>query len=101
MNSSSPRIEYNLPGRNLGYGAGHNLALARSKGTVQVPHLILNPDVEFDPQDPGHLFDFMEQNTEVGLVMPKVLYRTGDSSTCAKTSRAEGPFPEKVHPGSR
>ncbi|HZE82921.1 MAG TPA: glycosyltransferase family 2 protein [Puia sp.] len=73
----SPRIEYIFPGRNLGYGAGHNLAIAKSKRKSRY-HLILNPDVEFDPEILDNLFSFMEQNTEVGLVMPKVLYRTGD-----------------------
>jgi GT2 family glycosyltransferase len=73
----SPRIEYIFTGRNLGYGAGHNLAIAKSKGKSKY-HLILNPDVEFDPAILDNLFNFMEHNTEVGLVMPKVLYRTGD-----------------------
>ncbi|MCB1876336.1 MAG: glycosyltransferase [Chromatiales bacterium] len=35
------------PGRNLGFGAGHNLALAQADGEF---HLILNPDVYMEPQ---------------------------------------------------
>ena len=73
----SPRIEYIFSGKNLGYGSGHNLAIAKSKGESKY-HLVLNPDIEFDPEVLDSLFRFMEQNTDVGLVMPKVLYRNGD-----------------------
>ncbi|MBC7848610.1 MAG: glycosyltransferase family 2 protein [Chitinophagaceae bacterium] len=73
----SPQVEYIYTGENLGYGRGHNLAIARVKGRSKY-HLILNPDVEFDPAILTSLFNFMEKRTDVGLVMPKVLYRNGE-----------------------
>jgi len=73
----SPQIEYMYCGRNLGYGGGHNVAIEKAKDK-SLYHLILNPDIEFGPQVLDNLFAFMESNKDVGLVMPKVLYRNGD-----------------------
>lgn len=72
----SPQIEYIFNGRNLGYGAGHNLAIEKVIGKSDY-HLILNPDVEFDPVVLDRLHDYMQANTKVGLVMPKVFYKNG------------------------
>lgn len=71
------KIEYIFTGKNLGYGAGHNLAIRRAKG-ISMYHIVLNPDIEFDPDVLDGLFLFMQENTNVGLVMPKVLYRNGE-----------------------
>ncbi len=72
----SPQIEYIFNGRNLGYGAAHNLAIQKVMGKSKY-HLVLNPDVEFNPGILNSLFNFMELNKEVGLTMPKVYYKNG------------------------
>jgi GT2 family glycosyltransferase len=59
--------------RNLGFGAGHNLALQNSLRNSRY-HVVLNPDVRFGPEVLGHLRRFMDENPEAGLVMPQVLY---------------------------
>jgi GT2 family glycosyltransferase len=73
----SPQIEYIFTGKNLGFGAAHNLALKKAKGK-SLFHIILNPDIEFNPRVLDGLFNFMLQNQDVGLVMPKVMYKSGD-----------------------
>lgn len=73
----SPRIEYIFTGRNLGFGAGHNLAIRKCIGQSRF-HLILNPDVEFGEGTISAILQFMSTRKQVGLVMPKVLYRSGD-----------------------
>lgn len=73
----SPDIEYIFTGKNIGFGAAHNLAIKKSIGKSRY-HLILNPDVEFNTSILDELFNFMEYNKSVGSVMPKVLYRNGD-----------------------
>lgn len=72
----SPQIEYIFNGRNLGYGKGHNIAIKRAINESKY-HLVLNPDVEFNPAILDSLYEFMEANREVGLVMPKVYYKNG------------------------
>ena len=73
----SPQIEYIFTGKNLGYGAAHNIAINRAKDH-SLYHIVLNPDVEFDPGILSGLFSFMQQNRDIGLVMPKVLYKSGE-----------------------
>jgi len=73
----SPQIEYIFTGRNLGYGAAHNIAIQKAQG-VSSYHLILNPDVEFTTDILDELARFVDQRPDIGLVMPKVLYSNGD-----------------------
>ena len=75
-NFTSTKITYIFSGANLGYGKAHNLALRECVKT-SLYHLVLNPDVYFDPAILEKLFYFMEENLQAGLVMPKVLYPDG------------------------
>ena len=79
----SPDLEYIFTGKNLGYGRAHNLAISKVRGRTKY-HLVLNPDVEFDPEILTSLFRFMEKRRDVGLVMPKVLYRNGETQYLCK-----------------
>ena len=45
---SDPRIFY-IPSDNVGYGAAHNLAMRRSMAERADYHLVLNPDISFNP----------------------------------------------------
>ena len=69
-------IEYIHTGSNLGYGRAHNIAL-RTCLDQTTYHLVLNPDVFFDPEVLEKLYNFMEEHRHAGLVMPKVLYPDG------------------------
>jgi len=71
-----PRIIYSFNGKNIGFGAAHNVALRKAVNESKY-HLVLNPDVYFDESVLAKLYDYMELNTTVGLVMPKVLYPDG------------------------
>lgn len=70
--------------RNLGFGAGHNLALRNHIETGEFC-LVLNPDVKFLPEVLSVLYDFMRKHQDVGLVMPKILYPDGnDQRLCRR-----------------
>lgn len=84
-----PAIEYIFTGENIGFGAAHNIALARVKN-ISKYHLILNPDVEFQPQILVSIFNFMEKRQEIGLLMPKVLYRDGEIQYLCKKLPSPG-----------
>jgi len=72
------RIVYIFNNKNIGFGAGHNLALHRILAEKRsVYHVILNPDVYFDSEVMPKLFSYIEKHPQVGLVMPKVLYPDG------------------------
>lgn len=70
------RIEYVHNLSNVGYGRAHNLAIQRTIHKSRY-HLVLNPDIVFEPHVIQELIAFMEKNTDVGLVMPRVLYPDG------------------------
>lgn len=70
-----PRITYIFNGRNLGFGAAHNIALRSSIAKARY-HVVLNPDVYFGQVLP-QLFHFATSHPEIGLLMPKVLHPDG------------------------
>lgn len=70
------RIEYLFNNENIGFGAGHNIAIKRVLEFSKY-HLILNPDIYFAKGNLEKLYDFMERNNDVGLIMPKILYPDG------------------------
>jgi len=85
----SPQIEYIFNGKNLGYGAGHNIAIEKIKNR-SLYHIILNPDIEFNPGILDGLFAFMQQHKDIGLVMPKVLYKSGEVQYLCKRLPSPG-----------
>ncbi|AEH22449.1 glycosyl transferase family 2 [Thermodesulfobacterium geofontis OPF15] len=72
------RIIYIFNNANLGYGKAHNIALRKSIEENIPYHLVLNPDVYFESGVLEELYNFMEANKDVGIVMPKVLYPDGN-----------------------
>lgn len=74
---SKNNVEYIFTGKNLGYGAGHNIAIRETINTTKY-HLVVNPDVKFDEDVLEKLFEFMNANDDVGQVIPKVLFPGGE-----------------------
>lgn len=73
---SGKNVEYIFNRNNLGFGAAHNIAIRKMDGKTKYL-LILNPDIYFHEGTLEKLFNFMEENSGVGLVMPRVLYPDG------------------------
>ena len=73
---NDPRIIYRFNNKNVGFGAGHNTILREILNESKY-HIILNPDVYFEEGVIQKLYTFMNQHSEIGQVMPKVLYPDG------------------------
>lgn len=71
-------INYIFTGKNLGYGAGHNIALRKTIVQGIPYHLVVNPDISFDPVIIDSIVQFMNNNSETGQIMPKVYYPNGE-----------------------
>ena len=71
------RIEYIFNGKNLGFGAAHNIALQKSIDDGVPYHLVLNPDVYFERGVVEELLEYMQNNGDVANVMPQVYYPDG------------------------
>lgn len=68
---SDPRIQYlYLGGRNIGFGAAHNLVRSLELGTF---HLILNPDIVFPhPSVLRRLVTVLEENPAFSMIQPLI-----------------------------
>ena len=80
---SDPRVIYIYVGKNIGFGPGHNVAMRKSLDVADY-HLVLGPDVYFNPEVIPRLLHFMDSEQEIGLVMPKVLYPDGSLQRLCK-----------------
>ena len=78
------KIEYIFNNKNLGYGKAHNIALRKSIENDVTYHLILNPDISFNPNEINELIDYMDNHHDVGQLMPKVTYPDGQPQYLCK-----------------
>jgi GT2 family glycosyltransferase len=76
------RVRYIRTGKNIGFGAAHNVALKNASPSRY--HLVLNPDIRFDQGVLDELYAFLEMNPSVGLVMPRVIYPDGSAQNLCK-----------------
>ena len=64
-------IEYFFPGKNIGFGKGHNFVLDKLNSKY---HLLLNPDIEFTATTILILISQLEKEHDVAFATPKVMY---------------------------
>lgn len=80
----SSKIEYISMKENVGFGAGHNIAFRNSILLPSDFHIVVNPDVHFEPNIIEVLQRYMTNNANVGLMMPKIVYPNGEIQYLAK-----------------
>lgn len=80
------RIKYIHNPSNPGFGASHNIAIRECFLINSDYHLVLNPDIYFNLGVIENIFSFMERHTDVGHLMPKILYPNGDLQYLCKTN---------------
>jgi GT2 family glycosyltransferase len=67
------RVVWHRGQGNVGFGRGHNLALAQ----LGQYHLILNPDLELAPDALRHALAFMDAHPDCGLLAPAARWADG------------------------
>ena len=78
-------IAYIFVGKNIGFGAAHNLVIDAIKESSKF-HLILNPDVCFNAAIFQNLFKELDKKSNVAMISPSVVYPNGDVQViCRKT----------------
>jgi len=75
---SDDRVEYIYNNANDGFGAGHNIAIKKAIVDGSKYHIVLNPDIYFNPGVLEKISAYMDKELDVGLVMPKVIYPNGE-----------------------
>lgn len=71
------KVAYIFNNGNLGYGAGHNVAIRLSIAERSDYHLVINSDVYFEPDTIERIAEYMEQNSDVAQLIPNVVYPDG------------------------
>ncbi|WP_367773639.1 glycosyltransferase [Flavobacterium sp. WC2421] len=71
------RIDYFYNPSNPGFGAAHNIAIIKSIEAGSKYHFVINPDAYFEEDIIITMVDFMNQNKDIGMMMPKVLNEDG------------------------
>jgi GT2 family glycosyltransferase len=73
----SQAINYIFNNKNIGFGPAHNLSFKARRSTSKY-HLIVNPDILINELTLNLLINYLDLNEDVGVVMPKVLYPSGE-----------------------
>tara|TARA_R110000868_G_scaffold384673_1_gene652223 strand:+ start:10406 stop:11248 length:843 start_codon:yes stop_codon:yes gene_type:complete len=76
-------VQYIFIGKNVGFGSGHNIGIKISKD-ISKYHLVLNADVDFQFSIIPTIIKYMDDNSEVGLLAPKILNFDGTIQYSAK-----------------
>lgn len=69
-----PQVHYLPQEKNLGYGQGNNAAMKYMRCEY---HIIMNPDVTFDPHLVSRMVAFMDRHPDVGILTPRVFFPDG------------------------
>lgn len=78
-----PCVKYIKSSKNLGYGAGHNMAIRESL-QINDYHFVLNPDIYFDPNEIFKMLIKISSDPTIGQLMPKVYYPNGEMQYLCK-----------------
>ena len=70
-----PEIEYIFNGKNKGFGKAHNVVIPKLTSKY---HLILNPDITFEPGVIPNLINELKKQKKVSMISPKVVYPNGE-----------------------
>lgn len=71
------RIVYLHNPSNPGFGAAHNLAINLGIKEGSKFHFVVNPDIYFEGDIITPMIEYMEQNSQVGMMMPQILNSDG------------------------
>ena len=62
---------------NPGFGAAHNIAIEKAVKSDAKYHFIVNPDIYFKVDILSPMIQFMENDSEIGMMMPQILNDDG------------------------
>ena len=97
-----PQVEVIRMDKNIGFGAGHNVAIKRIESQY---HVIINPDIVMIENAIKKMADYMDENGDIGLLSPRVAFPDGRDQILGKrnphfkylvASRMRGDEPSKL-----
>lgn len=97
-----PQVELIRMDKNIGFGAGHNVAIKKVSSQY---HAVINPDLVFVENAVKDMADYMDENTDIGLLSPRICFPDGKDQILGKrnphlkylfASRLRGEEPSKL-----
>ncbi len=79
----SPKITY-IHSENIGYGRAHNIAMRDAISRGSEYHIVINPDIFFESGVVESIEEYMSKNSDVGQLMPKIVYPNGEPQHLCK-----------------
>lgn len=76
-----PQVEVIRLNENIGFGAGHNVVINKIDSEY---HFVINPDIVIIENSIKKMVDFMKENTDIGLLSPKICYPDGSEQILGK-----------------
>ncbi len=73
-----PYVEYIFNGENLGYGRANNIGIEKAIAAGSDYHIVMNPDLRFEPDIIDHLAEFADSDPDVAYILPKVVDEEGN-----------------------
>lgn len=71
-------VEYIYVGKNIGYGAAHNIGIKKAIELKAKYHIVLNPDIMFESNIIDELILYADQHEEIVYMLPRVVYPNGE-----------------------
>ncbi|MGM9811691.1 MAG: glycosyltransferase family 2 protein, partial [Muribaculaceae bacterium] len=78
------QLEYIFNNSNAGYAAGHNIAIKRALAINTTYHLVINSDVYFENGVIEKIIHYMQTNSNVAQLQPKIVYPDGSLQMSAR-----------------
>ncbi len=72
-----PYVEYIYNGKNDGYGKAHNIGIEKAIGVGSEYHIVINPDIQFEPNVLDELVKYANEHEDVVYMLPRVEYPDG------------------------
>lgn len=102
IEKSFPQVTVIRSEKNVGFGAGHNIAVKEIKSRY---HVIINPDIVLCENVIKEMADYMDENPDIGLLSPRICFPDGRDQILGKrnphmkyliASRLRGDEPSKL-----
>lgn len=84
LSEKAPLFTEYIPLDNPGYGAAHNVAIAKASTLGANYHLVLNTDVKFGGEVIPALLEYLESHEDTGMVQPRIINAEGQLEPTAR-----------------
>ena len=71
------KIEYIHNPTNPGFGTAHNIAITKALEMGYSYHFVINPDIYFEGDIITPMIEYMDKDSSIGMLMPKILNLDG------------------------